>query len=59
MRPHIRLALELALALARLGRLIDALQIGSAAIDAATRDEQPAVGRWLDEHINDFARKNG
>ncbi|MEU9500354.1 hypothetical protein [Streptomyces sp. NPDC048196] len=58
MHPHTRLALELALVLAHLGRPIDAMEIGSAAIEAATHDEQPAIGRWLDEHINDFARKN-
>ncbi|MFB7637040.1 hypothetical protein ACFC0M_39675 [Streptomyces sp. NPDC056149] len=59
MRSHIRFTLELAAALAARGRVVEAMQIGITAIDAATRDELPAVRHWLNTHPDAFARQEG
>ncbi|MFH8632581.1 hypothetical protein ACH4CC_22360 [Streptomyces lydicus] len=57
MRPLTLHGLQLALELARRGRLAEALQVGVLAIDQAGREEQPAIRRWLDTHADDFALK--
>ncbi|MEV5480455.1 MULTISPECIES: hypothetical protein [Streptomyces] len=59
MRPLTLVALNLAVELARSGRIVEALQLGTAAIDQATRDEQPAIRRWLDVHAGDSVRREG
>ncbi|MFJ3949056.1 hypothetical protein ACIPXV_03155 [Streptomyces libani] len=58
MHPLTLFGLELAVELARRGRLVEAVQIGVAAIDQATRDEQPAIRRWLDDHAGALTPRN-
>jgi hypothetical protein len=54
MRPHIRAALRRAAELTRCNRLVEAVQIGEAAINQATDDEHAEIREWLVEHADDF-----
>ncbi|MFI0814069.1 hypothetical protein ACH4TX_27930 [Streptomyces sp. NPDC021098] len=54
MRPSTRSALEHSAALTRSDRLVEALEVGEAAINQATDDERTEIRQWLDDHADDF-----
>ncbi|MGW7612288.1 hypothetical protein ACWGKW_34545 [Streptomyces sp. NPDC054766] len=58
MRPQIRAALERSAELTRSNRLVEAVQMGEAAMNRATDDEQPEIQQWLTDHTDDFTRED-
>ncbi|MFI0905768.1 hypothetical protein ACH4TE_19880 [Streptomyces sioyaensis] len=51
--------LNLALQLARQGRIVEAVQVGMLTIEQASPEELPAIRGWLDAHSGDSARREG